>query len=1044
MKKLIKTILTISLIFLTSLLFSQEEKGEDNKSNSINNFFSDYKIQNWTSQEGLPGNTVNDILQDRSGYIYIGTYEGLVRFDGVQFLTINRSYDKKYNFTSTRCLFQDSKGNIWAGSNDEGAACIAPDLSCKMFTKEEGLPNNSVRCIREDKAGNIWFGTAGGVAYLEQETETIKRPEGLEENNALDMLVISLYCDTNGNTFIMGTTPGSLYKFDGERCSPYTEIKKMNSPAVSYMTQDKGGAYWFGIIPHYAIRKRGEDETLFDVGHGAQPGTLVSAITQDRVGNMWFCLDSGVAVIHGNTTEYYDSTMGLPDDHVNMVVQDIEDSIWLATDKAGVSRMSLSKFRSLPMDTTVNGIAQDIKRRVYWLACDDGVYCYDDNLKLVTNEVTTHCANIRVRDVAITKEGALLVSTYEKLGVVKFDLDGSVTSWNVADGLAGKKTRVAIESQDNKIYVGTTTGLSIIEPSTNSITNMTQADGLPSSYIMALFEDETGTIWVGTDGGGVVTLKNGVIDKKFNAADSGEEEGLAGNVVFKISEPRKGEIWICTGGGISRYKDGKFSNLTYGKGLGVSSVFQILLDYQGRAWMTSNKGLSSAKFQEMEAVADGKLSKFETQFYSRSDGFNSKGITSTSLSCKDKLGRIWFTLIDGAAIYDPTKVITIKQSPLIKVENITIDTDEQPYDGKSITLTPNNRRLIIKYTGLSFLSSEQLVFQYRLDGFDNKFSEWTHDRTVSYTNLKPGHYVFNVKTKTNDDTESPLSTNLYVTKEPHFWQLWYFWAGVALIVILIIGLIITARIKAMLRYQQKLESEVDKKTKQLQERNKDLAQEKAKSEGLLLNILPKPIADELTEAPDKTIANNFDHGAVLFADVVGFTKMSSGLKATEVVAMLNALFTRFDLRAKREGIEKIKTIGDCYMVACGLDKEADERTCCIKIINYAFGMIEDIKDYNSTSSVKIQMRIGINIGKLVAGVIGKTKFIYDIWGDTVNVASRMESSSKALRIHVSSPVFEAAKTDFEFEEPEEIEVKGKGIMKTYFVKEGQRRAVVVR
>ena len=229
----------------------------------------------------------------------------------------------------------------------------------------------------------------------------------------------------------------------------------------------------------------------------------------------------------------------------------------------------------------------------------------------------------------------------------------------------------------------------------------------------------------------------------------------------------------------------------------------------------------------------------------------------------------------------------------------------------------------------------------------------------------------------------------------------------------------------MLRYQAKLEQKVE-------ERTHELRLEKERSEHLLLNILPAPIADELTEHPDRTIAKSYPNATVLFTDIVGFTKMSGKMTAKNVVAMLNLMISRFDERAKKMGIEKIKTIGDAYMAAVGLTEVADT-TGAAKMIEFAKGLISDVDAFNALYHTNIKIRLGINTGELVAGVIGKSKFIYDIWGDTVNVASRMESTGEPMRIHVSESTHAQTARHFAYGEGIEVEVKGKGLMKTYYL-----------
>lgn len=156
------------------------------------------------------------------------------------------------------------------------------------------------------------------------------------------------------------------------------------------------------------------------------------------------------------------------------------------------------------------------------------------------------------------------------------------------------------------------------------------------------------------------------------------------------------------------------------------------------------------------------------------------------------------------------------------------------------------------------------------------------------------------------------------------------------------------------------------------------------------------------------------------------------MKAEEVVTMLNQLISKFDERAKRENIEKIKTVGDAYMAAVGLSDQSSVDDV-VRMIKFAQGLIEDVLDYNKEHDSQLQIRLGIHSGNLVAGVIGKLKFIYDIWGDTVNVASRMESTGKPMKIHVTDTTYALTKDFFDYSEEAEIEVKGKGKMKTYFV-----------
>ena len=231
---------------------------------------------------------------------------------------------------------------------------------------------------------------------------------------------------------------------------------------------------------------------------------------------------------------------------------------------------------------------------------------------------------------------------------------------------------------------------------------------------------------------------------------------------------------------------------------------------------------------------------------------------------------------------------------------------------------------------------------------------------------------------------------------------------------------------------------LSKKNRQLNEHlekirilNNQIEIEMNKSEKLLLNILPKSIAERLKKG-ENIISDYFPEASVLFADIAGFTKMSSKMSSQEkLVDILNEIFTNFDRVAGNYGLEKIKTIGDCYMLAGGIPVPSDDHL--ERTIDASLEMIEIFKILQKELNIEVALRIGINAGPIVAGVIGKNKFVYDLWGDTVNIASRMESNGFIGRINCSEYVYEKLNSKYVFEYRGEFEVKGKGIMRMYFL-----------
>jgi len=242
-------------------------------------------------------------------------------------------------------------------------------------------------------------------------------------------------------------------------------------------------------------------------------------------------------------------------------------------------------------------------------------------------------------------------------------------------------------------------------------------------------------------------------------------------------------------------------------------------------------------------------------------------------------------------------------------------------------------------------------------------------------------------------------------------------------------ILLRARIFSSL--EKKRLRDLDRKHLEMLNHEKQLLEiEQMKTEKLMLNILPRPIADRLKRG-EKNISGSYPDVSILFSDLVGFTKMSSQVSATDLVKLLNDLFTRFDVRAESLGLEKIKTIGDAYMAVGGLPiPRPDHAELCADM---ALGMFQDLQAFNDENGSELNMRIGINSGPVVAGVIGFTKFSYDLWGNTVNTASRMESTSPHGRVQVSPSTYEALKTSFNFEDGGLMECKGLGEIRTHLL-----------
>ncbi|MCR5400526.1 MAG: hypothetical protein K6E78_02900 [Treponema sp.] len=981
-------------------------------------FFDDYVYHMWNSFGSLTGTTATDLIQTEDGYINIGTYEGLVRFDGVAFTTLKKSKDNDWKFASCRCVLEDSRGNLWIGSNDEGLQKISREGN-KCYTMQSGLPNNSVRTLVEDKKGNIWVGTATGVVYITPKGYIIT-PQFEAGTVSKGVIATHLYCDTAGRIWLVTANEKGLFLFSDGIFRTRPELDVFGNYLVSSIFQDLQGNFWISMGDQGIIRLfPGKIEKV-------KTGTILDNIPTicsyvSKSGTIWFGTEKGL-VVYDNGQYYPYNGSSLSNANINRIICDREGNIWFATDRNGIGKMTHGKFRMNHVGYTVNSLTEDRSGKI-WAGTDNGVICYEND-KRVENKLTEFTKNLRVRDVQATKNGDILVSCYTKPGQIRYSKNGQIKSWSTDQGLAGNKVRCAIETDPNVLYVGTTTGLSIIHED-GSIKNIKQADGLDNEYVMTIYEDTNEIIWVGTDGYGVYLIKDEEIFAHFSSDD-----GLIGNVIFKITQDLDGSFWICTGSGISHLPgfDSRkgvptvFENINSEKGIQTDSVFQVLADSTNNLWMISNHGISSTPFADMLETATGKMEAVEVKFYNRNDGLDSDGPTSTAKSIIDRFGRIWFTMVDGIAIYDPIKIFENPITPLVQIESVAVDNKVYSRMDRTITLKPGTKRVEIKFTGISFDAPERILFTHKLTNFEKDFSAPSPERTLSYTNLRPGKHTFLVNAINGDGLYSDQAEAVLFVQKPYVYQMPLFWIFIAIAIFSSITLFFYVK-------QQRIRLENIKLEKKVKQRTRELEAEKSKSDKLLKAILPEKIAEELKDEI-KAIGYNYEEITILFSDIVEFTKISSGYKADVIVRALDDLFTRWDNRASSLGIEKIKTIGDAYMAACGCPTPNENHAELMA--QFAKGMLEDLEEYNKTAEIKFQIRIGLNTGPVTAGVICRTRFIYDIWGNAVNVASRMESVATPGKIRISESLYNLLKDkNFKFSEPIECNIKGKGIMITY-------------
>ncbi len=781
-------------------------------------FLNDYISRVWTSKDGLPGNTITDVIQSKEGYLLIGTYEGLVRFDGVKIVTLNRNYDSLFDFVSARAMYQAPNGELWVGSNDNGLCILRNNWDNIKLTIADGLPNNSIRDICSDKNGNVWIGTASGVAYVTPNYK-VCIPAGMNDFPKQNSYLIKhIFCDADGKIWITTGDENSTFCYENGKIELFELGKEYSGKNISCVYQDREGAFWFGLDARAALRISGDKKDFFDLSFGQTEGTFVNCIFEDSKKNIWFATDNGAAILHNGALIPFSMEEGLADENVLKIIEDKESNIWFATDRGGIQRLAPTKFNMIKTPSTVNAVAWDFRRHVMWVATDKGLFCQNGH-GYIENKLTEFCHKVRIRDVSVTPEGSVLVSTHERLGQLEYKSDGTIVSWKKSDGLAGERVRVALKHSNGDLYVGTASGVSIVDAKDGSIQNFTKENGFENDYIMCITEDSDGKVWIGTDGCGVYVLNNRHLEKNYK-----REQGLAGDVIFKIYQ-YDDEMWICTGTGLSVLKNNKFTNIDLHNGLGTDSVFQSLYDGKDTVWCACNGGIFSISKEEVENCINGISESIESKYYNRADGIDSFGVTPTSRAFFDPIGLVWFSMLDGFCVFDYRKISSDPVPPFSIVELIRIDDERQIYNFGEIVVPAKSRRVSIDYTGISFVSPEEVTFSTKLEGFDDAYTPWKADRMVSYTNLKPGTYKFSVLSKNGDDIISDPLKPVTIIVQPAFYEHWWFWGFIIIALLVLIYILFQQRLLYLRRTRTRLEFLVQERTKELKELQYNLEQQ---------------------------------------------------------------------------------------------------------------------------------------------------------------------------------------------------------------------------
>jgi len=901
-------------------------------------------------------------------------------------------------------IYQDNAGNIWIAT----IAGVSKYDGKKFtnFTKKDGLQDDFIYSVYEDYLGGIWLGTFehGVILYYGGKFKVYDQKSGFPGKK-----VLAIGKDKDGDLWFVTEGQGVIKKTD-EGFKQLTKKDGLLSDSVYSVFLDYKGDLIFGTAYGLSFYD-GTNFKNFSFESGFK-NKAIKAIVEDKHKDIWVCYDGGgIGRFDGKEVESFTDVNGLPSNFVQTGLEDKRGDLWFGTQN-GLIRINAERLMVLTKenglsDNVVYAISQDPKGNYWFAPFGFGIDILTKSGKIRHLTEKDGLASNKVASIFFDDKGVAWIGTDNGLSVYN---GKTFKNYDINDGLAGNTIFAILEDRHGNMWFGGEGGATVYDGKV--FKKYTTADGLAPEWIYSIYEDSRGNLWFGSDAGGV-TFYDG---KKFITYNA--DNGMPSGAVFSIIEDRFGNYWFgLEGGGLVRFDGENFKQFLRKDGLSHATCYSIL-EVGKYLFVGTGNGIDKIDYTKWEqSGADA------VRIFSKDEGLPSVEINQGA-AFKDSRGNLWFGTQGGVVTFNPLNKPN-QFPPPIYLTRFTINNKSVNLDslGTDFELSYDENNLSLSFTAISFESHNKLIYKYRIEGL--KDSSWTTTSVnkISYPYLPPGHYRLIITARNADGIWSTKPVVLKFTITPPFYNTWWFYTLATLMIILTTYGIYLYKTEQVKKRNIELANMVRMRTKELED-------EKNKSDELLQNILPSLAVEELKERGEVE-PREFKNVTILFTDFKGFTWTASILPADKLVNELNDIFAAFDKIVSKYGLEKMKTIGDSYMAACGLPVEREHHA--VLAVEAAMAMQKYIQERNEKSAIKWEMRVGLHSGQVVAGVVGLKKFTYDIWGDTVNIASRMESSGEPNKINISAFTYMLVREFYECEYRGKVEAKGKGKIDMYFV-----------
>lgn len=729
----------------------------------------DYTAILYDSTNGLPTSEANTIVQSPDGFIWLGGYSGLIRYDGTSFYR----FDSSSGISSVFSLYVDSKERIWIGTNENGIAYYDHG-DIFVYGRVEGLKSFSIRAITEDEQGNVLIATTQGLAYVGCEDMKVHVIDDPQVNMEY---ITELLNDGRGNIYGL-TQNGNVFVVNHLRIDAFYYAKEFGEEPVNciYPDPDREGIVYMGTVDSQLLKVDMQDQLSILDQRSVEPLKNINSILK-KGKCFWICSTNGIGYM--DEKQSFRKLEDIPlNNSIGNILLDHEENIWFTSTRQGVMKLVSDRFTDISKYADLDAIVVNstcVKDGKLYLGTDNGLIILDNrSYRRISNELTDMLDGIRIRCIKYDSKGNMWFCTHGDYGLVMYKPDKSILCFNESNGLKANRIRTVLERQDGSIVAATAGNGVFVIQNEQVIAQYGHENGIRTADILALEEDGDGKLYLGSDGDGVYVVEGSKVSR------IGYDDGLSSEVILRLKwDKERRLLWIITSNSINYVKDGQINTI---KNFPYSNNYDIIFNRSGGAWILSSNGIYVTKVSNL---LNGE--KIEYTFYNIKSGLPYIA-TGNSRSFLDENGYLYISGTTGVCKVDINADAANYGSVKLAIPSVEIDDRVVPVkEGQIISIPAGSQRIVIDAYALTFGLSNPRI-RYYLEGFDKEPINTTKQemKAVMYTNLDGGKYQFHLEVIDDETGEVEKSLVIPIIKEASVYENVGFWIALMAVSILVI------------------------------------------------------------------------------------------------------------------------------------------------------------------------------------------------------------------------------------------------------------------